>query len=112
MKGVAVEHTLDLWCAELRQVKAPFTPLFARLSVASSAAVLLDGGLGCSRRGPVLVIDETVFLKQGHPLCGVGRQYTGSAGRITNCQIGVFAAYASDKAVPSLIVSFVCPTTG
>src|SRR3954466_848611 len=45
----------------------------------------------------VLVIDETGFLKQGQASCGVGRQYTGSAGKITNCQIGVFAAYVSDK---------------
>src|SRR5215208_326119 len=43
----------------------------------------------------VLVIDETGFLKQGQASCGVGRQYTGSAGKITNCQIGVFAAYVS-----------------
>ena len=39
----------------------------------------------------VLVIDETGFLKQGKASCGVARQYTGSAGKITNCQIGVFA---------------------
>ena len=45
----------------------------------------------------VLVIDETGFLKQGHTSCGVGRQYTGSAGKITNCQVGVFAAYVSPK---------------
>src|SRR6516164_1796294 len=43
----------------------------------------------------VLVIDETGFLKQGKASCGVGRQYTGSAGKITNCQIGVFACYVS-----------------
>src|ERR1700748_3213907 len=43
----------------------------------------------------VLVIDETGFLKQGKASCGVARQYTGSAGKVTNCQIGVFAAYAS-----------------
>jgi SRSO17 transposase len=43
----------------------------------------------------VLVLDETGFLKQGRASCGVGRQYTGSAGKITNCQIGVFAVYAS-----------------
>jgi SRSO17 transposase len=45
----------------------------------------------------VLVIDETGFLKQGKRSCGVGRQYTGSAGKITNCQIGVFAAYVSAR---------------
>jgi SRSO17 transposase len=45
----------------------------------------------------VLVIDETGFLKQGKASCGVGRQYTGSAGKITNCQIGVFAAYVSTR---------------
>src|ERR687897_530097 len=45
----------------------------------------------------VLVIDETGFLKQGQNSCSVGRQYTGSAGKITSCQIGVFAAYVSDK---------------
>src|ERR671933_2164868 len=43
----------------------------------------------------VLVIDETGFLKQGKASCGVGRQYTGSAGKITHCQIGGFAGYAS-----------------
>jgi SRSO17 transposase len=43
----------------------------------------------------VLVIDETGFLKQGQSSCGVGRQDTGSAGKITNCQIGVFATYVS-----------------
>ncbi len=45
----------------------------------------------------VIVIDETGFLKQGKASCGVGRQYTGSAGKITNCQVGVFAAYISSK---------------
>ena len=44
----------------------------------------------------VLVIDETGFLKQGKTSCGVARQYTGSAGKIANCQIGVFAAYVSE----------------
>jgi SRSO17 transposase len=43
----------------------------------------------------VLVVDETGFLKQGKASCGVVRQYTGSAGKITNCQIGVFATYVS-----------------
>ena len=43
----------------------------------------------------VLVVDETGFLEPGKASCGVARQYTGSAGKITNCQIGVFASYVS-----------------
>ncbi len=43
----------------------------------------------------MLVVDETGFLKQGEASCGVARQYTGSAGKITICQIGVFATNAS-----------------
>lgn len=144
MTGVAIEQMLELWCVELRQVKADLKLQFAHPSVAASAAAFLDGLLGPERRktgwmraeaagdpgpwrqqavlgrshwdadalrdmvrdyaletlalpGGVLVLDETGFLKQGQRSCGVGRQYTGSAGKITNCQIGVFAAYVSDK---------------
>src|SRR5438105_10729549 len=43
----------------------------------------------------VLVVDETGFLKKGTKSVGVARQYSGTAGRIENCQIGVFAAYLS-----------------
>lgn len=43
----------------------------------------------------VLVIDETGFLKKGTKSAGVARQYSGTAGRIENCQVGVFLAYAS-----------------
>lgn len=43
----------------------------------------------------VLVVDETGFLKKGEHSVGVARQYSGTAGRVENCQIGVFAAYAS-----------------
>jgi SRSO17 transposase len=144
MTGVAVEQMLELWCVELRQVKADLQSLFAHPRIATSAAAFLDGLLGPERRktgwmraeaagdpgpwrqqavlgrsrweadalrdmvreyalatlaspGAVLVLDETGFLKQGPHSCGVGRQYTGSAGKITSCQIGVFAAYVSDK---------------
>lgn len=45
--------------------------------------------------GAVLVLDETGFLKKGTKSAGVHRQYSGTAGRIENCQIGVFLAYAS-----------------
>ena len=144
MTGVAIEQMLELWCVELRQVKAHLKSLFAHPSIAASAAAFLDGVLGPERRktgwmraeaagdpgpwrqqavlgrshwdadalremirdyvletlgspGAVLVFDETGFLKQGQHSCGVGRQYTGSAGKITSCQIGVFMAYVSDK---------------
>ena len=43
----------------------------------------------------VLVLDETGFLKKGTRSAGVARQYTGTAGRIENAQVGVFLAYAS-----------------
>ena len=45
----------------------------------------------------VLVVDETGFLKKGEKSVGVARQYTGTAGRIENAQVGVFLAYASEK---------------
>jgi len=47
--------------------------------------------------GAVLVLDETGFVKKGTKSVGVQRQYSGTAGRIENCQIGVFLAYASTK---------------
>jgi SRSO17 transposase len=45
----------------------------------------------------VLVVDETGFLKKGTKSVGVQRQYSGTAGRIENCQIGVFLAYAGAR---------------
>ena len=47
--------------------------------------------------GAILVIDETGFLKKGTRSAGVARQYSGTAGRIENCQIGVFLTYASPR---------------
>ena len=43
----------------------------------------------------VLIVDETGFVKKGHDSVGVARQYCGSLGKVENCQVGVFAAYAS-----------------
>src|SRR5437667_8853519 len=57
-------------------------------------------GYVCEKLGDpaaVLVIDETGFVKKGSKSVGVQRQYSGTAGRIENCQIGVFLAYASPK---------------
>jgi len=45
--------------------------------------------------GGVLIVDETGFLKKGAKSAGVARQYSGAAGRIENCQIGVFLGYAT-----------------
>lgn len=45
----------------------------------------------------VLVVDETGFLKKGARSCGVARQYSGTAGRVENCQVGVFLGYAGPK---------------
>ena len=45
----------------------------------------------------VLVVDETGFLKKGTKSAGVARQYSGTAGRVENCQIGVFLGYATAK---------------
>ena len=47
--------------------------------------------------GGVLVVDETGFLKQGQKSVGVKRQYSGTAGKVENCQIGVFLAYGSRR---------------
>jgi SRSO17 transposase len=48
-------------------------------------------------RDGVLIVDETGFLKKGAKSAGVQRQYSGTAGRIENCQLGVFLAYATSK---------------
>ncbi|WP_234045535.1 IS701 family transposase [Streptomyces adelaidensis] len=53
----------------------------------------IAGQLG--RPNGVLIIDDTGFLKKGTTSAGVQRQYSGTAGRTENCQIGIFAAYAS-----------------
>src|SRR5262245_59298412 len=45
----------------------------------------------------VLAVDETGFLKKGTKSAGVARQYSGTAGRIENCQVGVFLGYATKR---------------
>ncbi len=57
-------------------------------------------GYVCEQLGDakaVLVIDETGFVKKGSKSVGVQRQYSGTAGGIENCQLGVFLTYASPK---------------
>jgi SRSO17 transposase len=53
--------------------------------------------------GAVLAVDETGFLKKGRMSAGVARMYTGTAGRVENCQVGVFLAYAAPDGARALI---------
>jgi SRSO17 transposase len=53
--------------------------------------------------GSVLAVDETGFLKKGRMSAGVARMYTGTAGRVENCQVGVFLAYAAPDGSRALI---------
>ncbi len=55
-----------------------------------------DHLVGPGDRG-VLIVDETGFLKKGEKSVGVQRQYSGMAGRIENCQIGVFLALSTSR---------------
>ena len=48
----------------------------------------------------MLAVDETGFLKKGRMSAGVARQYTGTAGRVENCQVGVFLAYVTPDGQP------------
>lgn len=48
-------------------------------------------------RDVVLILDETGFIKKGRKSAGVARQYSGTAGKVENCQIGVFLSYASTR---------------
>ena len=65
------------------------------LSFAQANRGLAWPGLG--DLAAVLVVDETGFVKNGTTLVGVQRQYSGAAGKIENCQLGVFLAYAAPK---------------
>ena len=61
----------------------------------------------------VLVVDETGFLKKGSKSAGVQRQYSGTAGRVENCQIGVFLTYATAQGRGSCWTgSCTCPRYG
>jgi hypothetical protein len=60
----------------------------------------------------VLVVDETGFLKKGAHSVGVARQYSGTAGRIENAQVGVFLASASRFGQPLIDWRFICLKAG
>lgn len=63
-------------------------------------ALVVRRRLGDAKR--ILAIDETGFLKKGTASAGVARQYSGTPGRVENCQIGVFLTYASPAGRTSL----------
>ncbi len=70
----------------------------ARWSVAAARTALcgyVQDHLGDPQA--VGIIDETAFLKKGTHSAGVARQYSGTAGRVENCQVGVFLAYAGAR---------------
>ena len=58
----------------------------------------------------VLIVDETGFVKKGTKSVGVKRQYSGTAGRIENCQIGVFLCYASSRGAAFIDRALYLPT--
>src|SRR5919106_1600214 len=85
MVGMAVEQMLDLWCTELRQVKAHLRALFPHPSVAASAAAFLEGLLGPERRKTGWMRAEAAGIR------GRGANRRGSAaamGTQTPCATG------------------------
>ena len=69
----------------------------ARLDVELMQRQLQKKLLSSLGQNGVLTFDDTGFLKKGTHSAGVQRQYTGTAGRIENCQIGVFMGYKTDQ---------------
>lgn len=78
----AVQHVLDRAKWDCNGVRDELRAYISETLAASNA---------------VVIIDETGFLKKGTKSAGVQRQYSGTAGRIENCQMGVFLAYASPR---------------
>src|SRR6476469_9503798 len=87
MSGRPTARQVAGWADELTAVAGRIGQRFAR-SELRGRAVGYSG---------VLVVDETGFLKKGTKSCGVARQYSGTAGRVENCQVGVFLGYATPK---------------
>ena len=71
------------------------TALWEADAVRDELRKYVRGSLGDEQA--VLVVDETGFLKQGDKSAGVKRQYSGTAGRVENCQVGVFLAYTTPQ---------------
>jgi len=71
------------------------SPCFDREAVRDEVRAAVVAAIGDP--AGVLVADETGFVKKGKASVGVQRQYTGTSGKIDNCQIGVFLAYATGR---------------
>ncbi|MEH0400717.1 IS701 family transposase [[Kitasatospora] papulosa] len=89
---------VECWKAELESVFARVAGRFGRADLRWRMRDYVRD-YAAERLGPggVLIIDDTGFVKKGATSAGVGRQYTGTSGKIDNCQIGVFAAYATSS---------------
>src|ERR671910_672575 len=112
--------TAEGWARDLEALAARIAPRFCRAEPRRRALAYLRGLLSPLARkngwqladavrddlrayvvehlgdpDAVLVLDETGFVKKGDKSAGVQRQYSGTAGRIENCQVGVFLGYAS-----------------
>jgi SRSO17 transposase len=71
------------------------SPCFDRGAVRDEVRAAVVTAIG--DQAGVLIADETGFIKKGKASAGVQRQYTGTTGKIDNCQIGVFLAYHTAK---------------
>jgi SRSO17 transposase len=71
---------------------------------------LVDDDIGAP--DGVVIVDESGFAKKGTDSVGVARQYCGSLGKVDNCQVGVFAAYASQLAMRWSIHGSSCLSRG
>jgi SRSO17 transposase len=96
-----VERKTSWQMAEAEGLAAPYAfqhllrrALWDQDAVRDAHQARIKGALG--ERG-ILILDETGFLKKGEKSAGVARQYSGTAGKIENSQIGVFAAWATVK---------------
>jgi SRSO17 transposase len=90
---------VQAWAAGLEALHARIAGRFPRADPRRRALAYLRGYVvkHLGDAGAVLVVDETGFLKKGTTSAGVQRQYSGTAGKVDNCQLGVFLAYASPK---------------
>ena len=77
----------------------PFQNLLNRgsMNVSKMIKILEEQSVLSLGEAGILIFDETGFLKKGDKSAGVGRQYSGTAGRVENSQVGVFAAWKTEK---------------